>query len=362
MLKRILHIIEALDLGGAEKLLCNTVSELPEYEHLIVTVFSSASLALLPKNAKHVSLNAKSKGEVLFKGYAYKRILRRYKPDVVHAHLYFATVLAKAFTPKSVLFLFTQHFEFSKNTTKWYYAFADKMVSRKRQVCIAVSNAVLNDYIASTGFRGKTTVIGIYIPDHYFFLPQKKTGVPLKMIALGNIKPIKNQRYLLDAFALMKDLPVTCDVYGEGQERLELETIARQKKLPVFFKGSISDSSKVLPEYDLYVMPSLTEGFPLALFEAMAAGLPPVVSNIPAFHELLGECGKYLDLQQPGALRSVVEGYLRQPQKIKSEGEVVKALAEEKVSKEKYLRKIRQLYEPGKACGETREQKRGASR
>jgi glycosyltransferase involved in cell wall biosynthesis len=345
--KRILHIIESLEPGGAENLLCNTVSELTEYEHLIVTVFAEPDSYLLPKNAVHISLNAKDKVDVFLKRDAYKKIIRHYKPAIVHAHLYFATVLAKAFTPRKIPLLFTQHFEFSKNTSKWYYAFVDRFFSTKKQTCLAVSNAVLKDYLKSTKFGGQTKVTGIYIPDRYFSLPRPcYAGGQLKMVALGNIKPIKNQRYLLDAFDLLKDLPVVCDVYGDGPHRTEMENEAREKNINVFFKGQITDSSTVLSNYHLYIMPSLTEGFPLALFEAMATGLPPAVSDIPVFHELLGENGNYLPLGNPDALRGFVEGYLNHPQKLITDGERAKELAAAKASKTGYLQKIRDLYEP----------------
>ena len=346
-MKRILHIIESLEPGGAENLLCNTVSELTEYEHLIVSVFAEPDLSLLPKNAAYICLNAKHKAEVFLKRGAYKRILRHYKPALVHAHLYFATVLAKAFTPSKIPLLFTQHFEFSKNTSKWYYAFVDKLFSTKKQTCLAVSNAVLQDYVKSTKFAGQTQVIGIYIPDRYFSLPGPSyAGGQLKMVALGNIKPIKNQRYILEAFALLKDLPVLCDVYGDGPHRTEMENEARKKNINVFFKGQITDSSIVLSNYHLYIMPSLTEGFPLALFEAMATGLPPAVSDIPVFHELLGENASYLPLEQPNALRGFVEHYLNHPQKLVTDGERAKVIAAAKASKKGYLQKIRELYTP----------------
>jgi glycosyltransferase involved in cell wall biosynthesis len=343
--KRILHIIESLKPGGAENLLCNTVSELTEYQHLIVTVFAEPDLSLLPKNATYISLNAKHKADVFLKRGAFKKIIKHYKPALVHAHLYFATVLAKAFTPPKIPLLFTQHFEFSKNTSKWYYAFVDKLFSTKEQTCLAVSNAVLQDYVKSTKFGGQTKVIGIYIPDRYFSLPRPfYAGGQLKMVALGNVKPIKNQRYLLEAFALLKDLPVMCDVYGEGPLRTEMENEAREKNINVFFKGQITDSSTVLSNYHLYIMPSLTEGFPLALFEAMATGLPPAVSDIPVFHELLGENASYLPLGQPDVLRGFVEHYLNHPQKLVTDGDRAKQLAAAKASKKGYLQKIRELY------------------
>lgn len=335
-------------MGGAENLLRNTIAELPEYEHLIITVFGNNDLSLLPQNAEYISLGARHKAEVLLKLPAYRKILRRFKPHLVHAHLYFATILAKAGTPSRIHLVFTQHFEFSKNSSKWYYAFVDRLVSSKKQTCIAVSKVVLNDYVQSTGFKGKKQVLGIYIPDRFFNMVrqpvQERNNKELKVIALGNIKPIKNQRYLLKAFSLMKDLPVRCDIYGEGEERLQLEEEARQNNIPVFFKGPVTHSESVLPYYDLYVMPSLTEGFPLALFESMAAALPAIVSDIPVFHELLGEQGEYFSLQEPAQLRAIMEKYLFHKDLLTTRGAVMKQLAFEKASRQQFLSRLRTLY------------------
>ena len=346
-MKRILHLIESLTTGGAENLLCNTIAELPEYDHLIVTVFEGNNLSMVPPNAKHVCLGARSKTDVFFKLTAYTKTLKEYRPNIVHAHLYFATILAKAGTPASIPLLFTQHFEFSKNATKWYYRFIDRILSKKAQTCLAVSNVVLNDYVSTTGFNGKKNVLGIYIPDHYFTLDRSKVEPQnghLKLLALGNIKAIKNQQYLLDAFALLKDLPVSCDVYGEGMERTRLEKEARAKGINVFFKGPVADSRGILSHYHLFIMPSLTEGSPLSLFEAMAAGLPPIVSDIPVFHELLGEETNFIPLNHAAALRKILEDYLQHPNKIDTEGAKAKALAATKVSKNVYLEKIRGVY------------------
>jgi glycosyltransferase involved in cell wall biosynthesis len=345
---KILHIIDALQMGGAENLLGHTIAELTEHEHLVVTVFAHNDLSLLPVNATHKSLGVKHKAALFFSLPAYRKLLRHFAPDVVHAHLYFATVLAKAGTPSRIPLLFTQHFEFSKNITKVHYAWVDRWFSNKHQTCIAVSNVVLQDYVKTTGFKGQTTVLGIFIPDRYFSLAGKRDlsgDLPnLKLVALGNIKPIKNQRYLLDAFALAKDLPVSCDVYGEGQERETLEREARTKGLPVFFKGAIADSSTVLPLYDAYIMPSLSEGFPLALFEAMAAGLPAIVSDIPVFHELLGEQGDYISLPDPASVRNILLNYLAQPQLLLQKGEGLRKLAAEKASRKVYLQGLRFIY------------------
>ncbi|MFN2440470.1 MAG: glycosyltransferase, partial [Chitinophagaceae bacterium] len=328
-MKKILHIIDSLQIGGAEKLLCNTISELTGFEHLIVTLFPGKDNSLLPPNAKYICLNAKKITEIPSKRNLYKKILREFKPDIIHSHLYFATVFAKWLTPSSIPLIFTQHFEFSKNAEKWYYRFVDRVVSKPVHHCIAVSNVVLQDYLHTTSFKGTTRIINNYIPENYFNGTKKEiTGEKkLKIVSLGNIKTIKNQQYILDAFEFLKDLDVQCDIYGEGFQRQQMDQQAQDNHLPIFFKGEIPDSSTILSNYDLYIMPSLTEGFPLALFEAMASGLPVVVSDIPAFHELLGDECNYVSLSDPSSLRSIITKYLSDPDLLKKDGDRMQEIA-----------------------------------
>ncbi len=346
-MKKIFHIIDSLQIGGAEKLLCNTITELTGFDHLIVTLFPAKDNALLPGNAKYICLGAKKITDIPSKRKLFRKIVKEYKPDIIHSHLYFATVFAKWLVPSSIPLIFTQHFEFSKNAEKWYYRFVDRILSKPAQHCIAVSNVVLQDYLHTTSFKGTTRIINNYIPEKYFNGTKKKIPEEkqLKIVSLGNIKTIKNQQFILDAFEFLKDMDVQCDIYGEGFQRLELEKQARDNHLHVFFKGEIPDSSVILTNYDLYIMPSLTEGFPLALFEAMASALPVVVSDIPAFHELLGAESNFVSLSDPSSLRSVIKKYLSDPDLLKKDGEKMREIAKEKANKEVYLGKLVNLYE-----------------
>jgi glycosyltransferase involved in cell wall biosynthesis len=346
-MRKILHIIDSINIGGAEKLLCNTIPELTEYTHLIVTLFPSEDISLVPSNATHRCLNARKITELPLKRHLYKAILNAYQPDLVHSHLYFATLFAKGLTPSKIPFVFTQHFEFSKNAEKWYYRVAERVVSNKKQHGIAVSNAVLRDYVKTTSFKGKMQVIENFIPDTYFAAGNGKqisTISPLKLVALGNIKPIKNQKYILDAFQHLKDLDVSCDIYGEGDQKQVLEKRAGDSGLKVYFKGTIKDSSTILPQYDIFIMPSLTEGFPLALFEAMSSKLPVIVSDIPVFHEILEEKGNYIPLHDPAQLRPIIETYLQNRHLLQRDGEQMRSIALVKAGKEGYLKKLRALY------------------
>jgi glycosyltransferase involved in cell wall biosynthesis len=344
--KVLLHIIDSIEVAGAEKLLCNTIKELPEYKHVVITLFPSGALSILPDNAEHYFLGAQKITELPLKAAKFKRLLKKIKPGLVHAHLYFATIFSKCLVPASIPLIFTQHFEFSKNASKWHYRFIDRTLSRKIHHCIAVSDSVLKDYLETTLFKGNIYVIGNFIPEKYFTIEREQTvqGIPLRMVAVGNIKKIKNQQFILDSFAHLKDLQVSCDIYGNGPEKDELAKEAENRGLNVNFKGSIDDTSKVLGNYDLFIMPSLTEGFPLALFEAMASGIPVIVSDIPVFHEVLNNKGNYIQLDRPDHLRPILEKYSMDVRLLSEDGNKMKQLAADKAGKQIYLDKLRAIY------------------
>ncbi len=73
-----------------------------------------------------------------------------------------------------------------------------------------------------------------------------------------------------------------------------------QAELPALYRGS-----------ELFVFPSLFEGFGLPLAEAMASGAPCLVSDIPVFHEIGGEFAEYFDPSSVEGMADKMEGLLR---------------------------------------------------
>ena len=80
-------------------------------------------------------------------------------------------------------------------------------------------------------------------------------------------------------------------IVGDGPYKEDLVALAESAGVSdrCWFTGYRDNVSAFLPYYDVYLMPSITEGFGLALLEAMAAGLPCVCSDIPVFREILHE-------------------------------------------------------------------------
>jgi len=107
--------------------------------------------------------------------------------------------------------------------------------------------------------------------------PHKKSRRP-KLVFVGRLQKVKGVEYLLDAMA---SVDAELLIVGTGPQEHELKKIVREKNLgKVRFLGNRTDVPRVLASADAFVLPSLSEGLPLALLEAWAARLPVIVTDI----------------------------------------------------------------------------------
>ncbi len=135
--------------------------------------------------------------------------------------------------------------------------------------------------------------------------------------AVGRLSPEKGQAVLLRALpaVLAAFADAGCVLAGEGPSRPGLEAEARRLGVQerVVFLGHRRDVPTVLAALDLFVQPSIYEGFGLSLLEAMAAGLPIVASRVGGIKELVedGATGVLVRPQDPGALGEAIVRLLR---------------------------------------------------
>lgn len=110
--------------------------------------------------------------------------------------------------------------------------------------------------------------------------------MPPKVIALGRLAEVKRFDLLIEAFALLPAAYHTWELhlYGEGPQRAALTQLAQQRGVSerVFFQGRTDEPWQKLTEAQLFVLCSAYEGFPNALLEAMALGLPCVTLDCPS--------------------------------------------------------------------------------
>lgn len=132
--------------------------------------------------------------------------------------------------------------------------------------------------------KGRGTVIpNPLITDN---MPEPYAGVREKrIVSVGRLNPQKNQKILIEAFALIhKNYPdYILEIYGEGILHQELQKVIDRNNLSekVFLRGNVNNVFQKILKASVFVMSSDFEGMPNALIEAMALGLPCISTDCP---------------------------------------------------------------------------------
>ena len=176
---------------------------------------------------------------------------------------------------------------------------------------------------------------------------------PLTLIFLGSLVRAKGIYELLEAFARLRSDPTLPElvlvVVGEGPERAELGRWVEERGVAgaVRFPGLLLGAAKAraLAEADLFVLPSYTEGLPNAMIEAMAAGLPVIVTPVGSIPDVIvqGENGCLVPARDPAALEVVLRDLINSPETCARMGREAHRVAEARFSPEQAAARLEAL-------------------
>lgn len=112
--------------------------------------------------------------------------------------------------------------------------------------------------------------------------------IPLRLACVGVLEARKNQALVLRCMKQLSSGLVRLDVYGDGPDRVSLEQLVDELQITdsVLFRGW-TDPAEIWPNVDLLLVPSLHEGAPNVVLEALAWGIPVLASDIPEHREIL---------------------------------------------------------------------------
>ncbi len=310
---KIIHFIDTLSVGGAETLLKNTVSILPEFYHIIIYLNGPHTIKshILEKNVEFIYLDYKGWTHLPSLFLKLKKIIKEIKPILVHSHLFYSTLLARLSVPKEIPLISTLHSMYSVDAFEKnrFSVWAERMTLKERHHLVGVSKYVLDDYLRYIPFQGKRFVLYNFLPDGFFGKKSEKSSSNmLKCIAVGNLKEAKNYRYLLNIFKELKHTGATLDIYGEGNDKEMLSAFIEKHNLPVKLCGLIDDVKERLDKYDLFIQASSHEGFGLSVVEAMARKIPIALSDIRVFRETTNGAAHFFPLNDaPKAASLLIE-------------------------------------------------------
>jgi len=306
MNKKIIHFIFNLSRGGAETMMVRVIRELPEYEHVVVTLFPGNNFGAELQCKKWICLNINSLFALPLAFFKFRKLVKAEKPDLVHTHLFWPTLVARLSLPKQIPLITTIHafIATSVEYRHWYIRFLDRLTYKfRKSIIIVVAKGALDEYFSFLKLKPyKAYALYTFVDIARFNAAHKlegKTGDVFKLVAVGALRLQKNYSYIIDAMALVKDKNITLDIYGSGNLKDELQEQINSTGAKVFLKGEVENIEQVVPQYDLFVMSSTFEGFSLGILEAMAIRMPLLLSDISSFREQCEDNAWYFSLNDP---------------------------------------------------------------
>lgn len=231
------------------------------------------------------------------------KVIDRKQIDILHLHGYGATTFGRlAAARRGLPVVFHEHANLT--STPWFQKVADRILERYTDLAIAVSRSTAEFVIGARLVRPERVRV-VYLGAPVAEFSQQRSSEELAQIrhelgilpgemAIGTITRLhdsKGNEYLVRAARRVLDArPQTrFFLFGEGPLRPSLEAEAAGLGLGdrFVFGGFVKDVARVLSGFDICVFPSLWEGTPLTLFEALAAGRPIVATDADGLVDVL---------------------------------------------------------------------------
>lgn len=242
-------------------------------------------------------------------------IVKRERFDLIHTNGYFADIISIPVARILGIPIISTCHGFITNDVKLHiYSFLDRKALLFANKIIAVSDEIKNGLV-KVGINKSIIKVVQNSVDTYndpvlSNCNRKQIRTMLNLIEneivvgyVGRLSEEKGLRFLIEAIALLNEanIPSRLLLIGEGALRSQLERYTEEKylKKQILFTGFQNQIDKWLPAIDVFVLPSMTEGTPIALLEAMAHGLPAVASSVGGIPSII-RSGQNGILTQPG--------------------------------------------------------------
>jgi glycosyltransferase involved in cell wall biosynthesis len=307
----VMHVADKLSLGGSTK---HGVAQLftwwfPEYntERYNVSLCSFRTRDKAGEDMENLGIQTFYLGRGKFDLRALLdlvKVVRRENIQVLHLHGYgactFGRICGRITRIPAIV-----HEHMEDANIPFYQRLADRVLSKSTTYAIAVSNSVKRFMIEDRSVpEERMEILYNGAPLHFFYTNgqqtsgswKEKLNIPenhLVVGIVGRLHLIKGHTYFLQAAqkVLQEYKNVTFLVVGDGELMKELKEESGRLGIDekVIFMGYCDNVASVLKEVDIKVISSLSEGIPLTLFEAMAAGCPVVSTDVGGIKEILDD-------------------------------------------------------------------------
>lgn len=311
---RIVELVQSLAHGGLEQMACLLAGQFARRGHE-VTICCYDRIGPLgqiaTENGVDVQICQRRQGLDWRFPLRLSRLLRKIRPNVLHMHnetaMCYGTMAG--LVARVPILIYTEHDGVFPRS--WLSRQINPLLVRRLTHAVAVSEAVRGLWCRMDSIPvHRVAVIPNGVPD--LSLPQRPLSGGFVIGSVGRLSPEKGMDVLMEAFALVRSASVEARlvVIGDGSDRSSLEATARRLNIEgsVEMPGFRSDVAGFLSHFTVFVLASRSEGLPLAILEAMSAGLPVVASTVGGIPEAITheENGLLVPPDDPQALSKAI--------------------------------------------------------
>ena len=210
-----------------------------------------------------------------------QRVLRRERPHIVHVNSAKAAALGRlaAWLTRAPICVYTVHgwaFLAHSGVASDLYRWAERLLRPLATVTVCVADNERRAGFAAGVCDEETTVVIQNGVDLARAPTAKRRSEPPRLVTVGRLQAPKDALTLVRALAALRGHPYEALVVGDGPDRplVEQEALRLGLGSVVEFTGEREDVADLLAAADLFVLSSRSEGLPISILEAMAAGLP----------------------------------------------------------------------------------------
>jgi len=293
----IVHLVAPAEFGGLERVVQILGQGLRGRGHEVHVVAVGAGAEAVERFLSPLADAGVRTHALALPGRAYPReraaitdLCRRLRPDVVHTHGYRPDVLHAGVVRRLGTPVVTTVHGFTGGGWKnRFYEWLQRRAFRRFDAVVAVSRP-LADRLARAGVPGSRihTVHNAWreiAPPLQREAARRALGIPRDGFVVGWVGRLSHEKgpdVLLEALPHLSDIPLAVSVLGTGAQQAALQARARELGLNgrIRWHGVIADAERMFTAFDACVLSSRTEGTPVVLFEAMAAGVPIIATRV----------------------------------------------------------------------------------
>lgn len=362
-MKTILHLIDTTGPGGAETVFTNLLRELQQTEfHNLVVLRGEGWVADQVRELGISPHFIDSKGSF---NLGYIRALRRMvideRVDLIHAHLLGSNVygaLLALICRKPMIATFHGAVDVAAGERFLKTKFLLIGIGASKIVCVSKRlQQELAERSPLPAHKVKLIYNGVD-PEAYNNIPtsglKEELGLPedtVLVVSIGNIRPAKGYEYLVNAAVSLSELNQNIHFVVVGHQKEELfnqlqNQITQAPKQPnIHWLGFRQDVASILQQADIFLLPSISEGFSISTVEAMMAGVPVIATRSGGPEEILDNnvSGLLVPIQNSEAIVKAIQKLLWQRER-ESLTDNAKRTAIERFSLQTMLRSYQDIY------------------